>query len=149
MTKVHSHFGVYAVIVDEPGEKILLIKKARGPYTGLLDLPGGSPEDQELLEETLIREVAEETGGNVIAMSQIGADSVLYPYGAESDARVLRHIGVFYEAAVEGVTIGQGDGEDSLGARWFTIADLMADKVTPFVWGQTSRFVPNPAQSRT
>lgn len=134
MAKLHSHFGVYAVIMDEPGEKILLIKKARGPYTGLLDLPGGSPEDEELLEDTLIREVAEETGGTVTAMSQIGANSFLYPYGEESDERVLRHIGVFYEVAVEGVTIGQSDGEDSLGARWWSIADLKADKVTPLVW---------------
>ncbi|MEL6363137.1 MAG: NUDIX domain-containing protein [Pseudomonadota bacterium] len=134
MAKLHSHFGVYAGIMDEPGEKILLIKKARGPYTGLLDLPGGSPEDEELLEDTLIREVAEETGGTVTAMSQIGANSVLYLYGEEGDERVLRHIGVFYEAAVEGVTIGQSDGEDSLGARWWSIADLTEDKVTPFVW---------------
>jgi TPR repeat protein len=32
------------------------------------------------LEDTLIREVAEETGGTVTAMRQIGAHSVLYPY---------------------------------------------------------------------
>ena len=43
-------------------DKILLIKKARGPYTGLYDLPGGSQEKNETFEETLIREIKEETG---------------------------------------------------------------------------------------
>ena len=37
-----SHKGVYGII--RKGNQILLIRKARGPYTGLYDLPGGSPE---------------------------------------------------------------------------------------------------------
>ena len=57
----HSHFGVYAAIFRNKQREILLIKKARGPYTGRWDLPGGSPEINELLEETLIREIKEET----------------------------------------------------------------------------------------
>lgn len=33
------YIGVYGIILNEG--KILLIKKARGPYKGMYDLPGG------------------------------------------------------------------------------------------------------------
>lgn len=55
-----KHFGVYAVIVK--GGQILLVEKTRGPYAGLLDLPGGRLEPGETLEKALVREVKEETG---------------------------------------------------------------------------------------
>ena len=56
----HTHLGVYAII--RQNRKFLLIKKARGPYTGMFDLPGGKIEFGETPEQTLVREVAEETG---------------------------------------------------------------------------------------
>lgn len=54
------HFGVYAVILKD--ENILLVRKTRGPYAGLLDLPGGRPEPGESFDDALVREVREETG---------------------------------------------------------------------------------------
>lgn len=50
-----SHLGVYAVIPSADSKSVLLIKKALGCYTGLYDLPGGSMDEGELLEETLQR----------------------------------------------------------------------------------------------
>jgi len=63
MRKTHSHFGIYGCLKRD--SSILLIKKARGPYEGMYDLPGGSPEQNETNEETFIREVKEETGLDV------------------------------------------------------------------------------------
>ena len=54
-----THFGIYGIL--KQNGKILLIKKVRGPYKGLYDLPGGSPETGETKEETLKRELMEET----------------------------------------------------------------------------------------
>lgn len=54
------HFGVYGLWRDDG--KVVLVRKTRGPYTGLLDLPGGSPEPGETAEETLERELREEVG---------------------------------------------------------------------------------------
>ena len=61
------HLGVYALIFSEDQSEILLIEKSRGPYKGLYDLPGGSLEPGENLEQTLVREVKEETDCTVTA----------------------------------------------------------------------------------
>jgi 8-oxo-dGTP diphosphatase len=42
--------------------RILLIKRARGDYTGLWALPGGKVQGDEHLSEAAVREILEETG---------------------------------------------------------------------------------------
>jgi len=56
----NRHFGVHGLIVAEG--RVLLVRKTRGPYLGLLDLPGGKPEQGEDRPAALHREIAEETG---------------------------------------------------------------------------------------
>jgi ADP-ribose pyrophosphatase YjhB (NUDIX family) len=56
----HTHMGVYGLVLHE--NKILLIKKGRGPYTGKYVLPGGKIEFGETQIEALKRELLEETG---------------------------------------------------------------------------------------
>ena len=55
---------MYGIVVKE--NKILLINKVGGPYNGKLDLPGGTIKLGEKPEETLIRELKEETNIDVI-----------------------------------------------------------------------------------
>ncbi len=133
MTYTHSHFGVYAVITDDTQEKILLIKKARGPYTGLYDLPGGSPEATELLDETLKREVLEETGCTITQYTQMGGFSCRYNYKIDSGDALLRHLGVLYTAQISGKPTTMGDGQDSNGCVWMNKKDLSQLNATPFV----------------
>lgn len=45
-----AHYGVYGAWCQNG--RVVAIRKARGPYTGMLDLPGGSPEGDETSEET-------------------------------------------------------------------------------------------------
>ncbi len=66
-----DHFGVYGVIFNSKGNHVLLIEKSKGPYKGMLDLPGGRPEFNELPEETLYREILEETGLYVQKSKQV------------------------------------------------------------------------------
>ena len=49
-----THFGVYGLWKQD--DRLVLIRKLRGPYSGLLDLPGGSPECNETEDQTLARE---------------------------------------------------------------------------------------------
>lgn len=127
---MHHHFGVYARIVRD--DKLLVIKKARGPYLGLYDLPGGSMEERELLEETLIREVKEETGLDVLTHTQLGAVSVRYNYRKDNEDAQLRHVGVLYDVTVTGAMLEGGDGEDSAGCIWLERDALISDNATPF-----------------
>ena len=71
-----SHKGVYAII--KKNNQILVIRKARGPYTGLYDLPGGTPEDSETPEETLKREIKEETNCDLIAYSNKREETIFF-----------------------------------------------------------------------
>lgn len=129
---IHSHFGVYALILNDDQKKVLLIKKARGPYTGLFDLPGGSPEPAELLEETLAREVLEEAGCSVTYATQLGGMSARFEYEKEGIAYVLRHLGVIYIAQISGTQKTGGDGEDSNGCLWVDVKELNSTNATPF-----------------
>ena len=50
-----KHIGSYGLIIKN--DQVALIKKARGGYTGLLDLPGGGIEHNETPVEALHREL--------------------------------------------------------------------------------------------
>jgi 8-oxo-dGTP pyrophosphatase MutT (NUDIX family)/N-acetylglutamate synthase-like GNAT family acetyltransferase len=56
-----DHRGVYGIWRQANGG-VVAVHKSRGPYTGLLDLPGGRPEAGETPEATLLRELDEECG---------------------------------------------------------------------------------------
>lgn len=58
------HVGAYGVCLRDG--QLLVIRKARGPYTGRFDLPGGGIEFGERPSETVVRECSEETGVQVV-----------------------------------------------------------------------------------
>lgn len=62
-----EHYGVYGIW--RQSGLVVAIRKGRGPYLGMLDLPGGSPQPGETAIETLERELREECGVNNIAVS--------------------------------------------------------------------------------
>ena len=116
------HLGAYGVL--KSNSKILMIKKGRGPYTGLLDLPGGRIEPEENIEEALARELQEETGLTVSMHRLIGV------YQSFSDE--LNLIGLYYLLEQTSGTIKEGpDGFDSNGAVWVEINTLTEENVTP------------------
>ncbi len=112
-----ERFGVYAVILNTKRHEILLITKKRGPYIGLLDLPGGKPEFHETFIDTLAREVLEETGLTLISSTQPKTCFCLTDF----PTLTLRHTGVLYSVDVSGEVNPARDEEDSAGARWINI----------------------------
>ncbi len=130
----HRHLGVYACIVKD--KQILLIEKARGPYRGRLDLPGGSLEFGETIEDALKREVLEETGLGITNFNFVQVATTVFEYQTEEgNNNALYHIGVIYDVNVnQGHHLKEdGDGEDSLGAKWYNIEKLNESSITPFV----------------
>ncbi|MFD0676340.1 MULTISPECIES: NUDIX hydrolase [unclassified Paenibacillus] len=119
----HTHLGVYGVLVKD--NRMLLIKKARGPHTGKWDLPGGSVEFGEEPYRTLQREFLEETGISELRGTIRTAVSytLIYPY-KQDELEELHHIGIIYDVELiddNFVLKTDGDDQDSLGARWVDI----------------------------
>jgi 8-oxo-dGTP diphosphatase len=58
-----------AVVFDEPGRRVLLVRRGRAPSLGEWTLPGGRIEPGESPEAAVVRELREETGveGRVVA----------------------------------------------------------------------------------
>jgi ADP-ribose pyrophosphatase YjhB (NUDIX family) len=54
------------------GQELLLVRRARGPGFGRWSLPGGRVEVGETLAEAVVREVAEETGLEVVCGEALG-----------------------------------------------------------------------------
>ena len=74
-------------IIPYPDNKILLIKRNTIPFKGYWALPGGRMDSGENIEQTIVREVKEETGLNVTIVSKVGEyiekgikDDVEYEY---------------------------------------------------------------------
>jgi len=137
MSNVHkyitkTHFGVYGSIIKDG--KILLIKKARGPYTGLYDLPGGSQEKGENYSDTLKREIKEETGLEVVKAENERFKSIIFSdFTAESGEKgVLQHEAILCDVTVDGIINTGGDGRDSNGAIWINTDDLSEKNATPY-----------------
>jgi 8-oxo-dGTP diphosphatase len=59
-------------IIPYPQNKILLIKRSTPPFVGYWALPGGRVDSGETVEQTIVREVKEETGLDVEVLSKIG-----------------------------------------------------------------------------
>ena len=53
-----NHIGIYGICIKD--NRLLCIKKEKGPYRNRFDLPGGSQKGNEGFTETLIREFKEE-----------------------------------------------------------------------------------------
>ena len=128
-----THKGIYGVI--KQNNQILVIKKARGPYTGLYDLPGGSPEMGETELQTVVREIKEETNCEAVSCEKLTTTTILFSdftkeYGQTG---VLQHTGSLYRVDVSGTPSAAGDGLDSNGALWMDISELSKQNATPFV----------------
>ena len=127
-----THVGAYGFIIK--GQYIALIKKARGGYTGLLDLPGGGLEHVETPIEALRRELMEEAGVTVVKEKLIGVTSRTFKWQMDDDLiEDLHHIGILYVVEVKEDRVkSDADGLDSNGCRFYKISDLSKDMLTPF-----------------
>lgn len=59
-------------IIPYAQDRILLIKRDTVPFKGYWALPGGRAEPGETVEQTIVREVKEETGLDVVVTRKIG-----------------------------------------------------------------------------
>ncbi|MDK4449800.1 NUDIX hydrolase [Enterococcus casseliflavus] len=143
----HTAFGVYGILFQ--GNCLAVIKKKAGPHQNRYDLPGGSMEAGELLEDTLCREFKEETGMTVTSYHQLGTINFLYPWRYK-ETTMNNHICVFFQieetAGTPILHAPQFDGQDSLGCVFLPQEQFHAANASPLVlkaceYGRKKQFI--------
>ena len=127
-----THVGAYGFIIKD--DCIALIKKARGGYKGMLDIPGGGIEHDETPSDALKRELMEEAGVTVNNFELIDVTSRTFKWQMYEDTKEdLHHIGVLYKVDVsEDEVKSEADGIDSAGCNFYKINELDKEQLTPF-----------------
>ena len=114
------HFGVYARIVRDG--RLLCVKKTRGPYTGLLDLPGGRPEFAENWEDALRRELREEVGAESVSISNCVRFSLHVEFNAAGENIDFHHHGAVADVHLWSALPEHGmSSSDTNGWEWFDL----------------------------
>ena len=128
-----NHIVVYGICIKD--NKLLCIKKARGPYKNRFDLPGGSQKESEGLTETLVREFQEETGCQIKGYGNCRA----YDVFVEESNRTVHHIMVFYNVDInleQQDTISEkleDELNDSSGIYWIDFEELDINNSSPLI----------------
>lgn len=115
-----------AIVIKNSIGEILLVERASDPFKGMLDLPGGFVELQETFDESVIREVKEETGIELSkdCLTPIMSSCDRYLYKGVNDFT----IGIAYIAELpEGSQIHPQD--DIKDAKFFRIEDIPWDNL--------------------
>jgi 8-oxo-dGTP pyrophosphatase MutT (NUDIX family) len=126
-----THYGIYGILVKD--HHVLLVKKIRGPYRGLLDLPGGTPEAHESEEETLKREMLEETGIEIISAAKLGIVTVDSPFVQHESSPIFSHTAVIYAVELynQPDDIALSHESDTHGSVWQNLQTLNDDCLSP------------------
>ena len=128
-----NHIGIYGICIKD--NKLLCIKKERGPYKNRFDLPGGSQKVNEGLTETLVREFREETGYSI---ESYGSCRV-YDAFVEEISRTVHHIMVFYNVDInlcQQVVVSEkleDELNDSSGVYWIDLEKLDIMNASPLI----------------
>ena len=116
-----------AVIVNEKNE-LLVVRRAKEPAKGTLDLPGGFSDCYETSEEGVAREVREETGLCVDAMEFLFSIPNIYPYGGLD----IHTIDMFYLCHVKSAENAK-PADDAAEIMW-----IPCEEIKPETFGLTS-----------
>jgi ADP-ribose pyrophosphatase YjhB (NUDIX family) len=117
--------AVGAVAVHD--DRILLVRRGRGPAAGEWSVPGGRVEAGETLHEAVVREVAEETGLEVVVERFLGwVERIGPPEGADGGAGDPRYHFVILDFVVDVLDPDQAavPGDDAAEVAWVALPDL-------------------------
>ena len=115
---MNSSAAVVAFIRNEKGE-LLVERRKNEPAKGTLDLPGGFCDTNETAEESLVREVHEETGLLVTAKRYIFSQPNIYLYSGVN----VHTLDLFYDCTVDDLTPLHA-ADDAAECMWMDLDNL-------------------------
>ena len=126
-------------------ERILLIQRGKGTFTGLWSLPGGHVEPGETAAEAARREVLEETGITAEIDGLVGVHDVI----SRDDVGALRAhyvLTVYFGRWLDGEAVA---ASDSRAAQFFDLAGIDDVPMTPEAQSITRSAISPPVMSAT
>lgn len=110
--------AVVAFILNEKGE-LLVERRKNEPAKGTLDLPGGFCDTGETAEESLDREVMEETGLQVVSKRYIFSQPNIYLYSGVN----VHTLDLFYDCNIDDFS-SLHPADDAAECMWMALEDL-------------------------
>jgi ADP-ribose pyrophosphatase YjhB (NUDIX family) len=116
--------AAYAVCVEDG--RVLLARYVSPEGESNWTLPGGKVEHGEDPFDTVIREVAEETGCNAVVERLLGVDSRVIPAAERTvpDGPDHQNVGIFYGARITGGRLRPEPNGDIVESVWTPIPDV-------------------------
>ena len=111
---LYNNRGISVDAIIMNNNKILLIKRKNDPYKNYWSLPGGFVDWDETAEQTVIREVKEETGLFITKLK-------LFNVYSNPQRHPKQVISIVYDTQVAGELIA---GDDAQQAAWFDLDNL-------------------------
>ncbi|MFJ6416221.1 NUDIX domain-containing protein [Paeniglutamicibacter sp. NPDC091659] len=133
-----THFGVYGLWKQDG--QMVLIRKSRGPYASLLDLPGGSPEINETEDQTLARELEEECGVLLDSIHRQERFTIHVDHSSTGEAIDLTHSGLIKSVNVFGRIRHLGAFADVASVELFDTSHHSLEELSPLVLEAMCRF---------
>jgi mutator protein MutT len=121
-TYAHSNPTASGVVVDDGG-RVLLSKRAKDPFAGKWDLPGGFLEEGEHPLDGVKRELREEAGIEIGDERLLGIWMDRYEYRT----RVVETLNIYYTARLAEGTPEPAD--DVAEFRWFAANEVPLDEL--------------------
>ncbi|MBQ7512006.1 MAG: NUDIX domain-containing protein [Prevotella sp.] len=111
-----------AFIVNDRDE-LLVVRRAKEPARGTLDLPGGFCDMQETVEEGMRREIKEETGLDVGQMEYLFSSPNVYQYSGMG----VHTLDMDFLVRVHGDVPIVRAADDAADARWIPLGQVNPD----------------------
>ncbi|KOU59476.1 NUDIX hydrolase [Streptomyces sp. MMG1533] len=110
--------AAYAVCIEDG--RVLLAHHASNNWT----LPGGRVEHAEDPFDTVIREVAEETGCSAVVERLLGVDSRVIPAAVARAGIEHQNVGIFYQVRITGGQLRPEPNGETVESVWTPIPEV-------------------------
>lgn len=129
--------GAYGILIKD--SKILLTQKRKGPYQGLWGLPGGAMEFGETPEETLKRELLEETALQAGPLQFFQIATAKGTYSKNGEPYKFHQVGLIYKVQRWSPQAHRKPEEEN---RWVALSEIVPKELTPFAKHATAQLAP-------